>query len=237
MQACRVAHLSKFTMCNSSRPRKNQSTALLIGVILVIFAAVFHTNSSDVVGAICFISFIVTLVAFFIGVTYAVGRQLANRIQKRFPAFICHHKANGGALARWLQFTMPAGSLLASDLGAELDPVLIALQCSVKVVVAYLNQRTLANSWCVAELATALTNGTKVVVLRGCDFWFLNVEEIGMMKQLLGAQRLSLAEHGIDIKIAQRAVDSVQLLDAIEVPYVVIVVVIAIVIATAIAIL
>ena len=74
MQACRVAHLSKFTMCNSSRPRKNQSTALLIGVILVIFAAVFHTNSSDVVGAICFISFIVTLVAFFIGVTYAVGR-------------------------------------------------------------------------------------------------------------------------------------------------------------------
>ncbi len=36
-----------------------------------------------------------------------------------------------------------------------------------------------------------------------------------MMKQLLGAQRLSLAEHGIDIKIAQRAVDSVQLLDAI----------------------
>ncbi len=118
-----------------------------------------------------------------------------------------------------------------------MDPVLIALQCSVKVVVAYLNQRTLANSWCVAELATALTNGTKVVVLRGCDFWFLNVEEIGMMKQLLGAQRLSLAEHGIDIKIAQRAVDSVQLLDAIEVPYVVIVVVIAIVIATAIAIL
>ena len=89
----------------------------------------------------------------------------------------------------------------------------------------------------VAELATALTNGTKVVVLRGCDFWFLNVEEIGMMKQLLGAQRLSLAEHGIDIKIAQRAVDSGQLLDAIEVPYVVIVVVIAIVIATAIAIL
>ena len=38
------------------------------------------------------------------------------------------------------------------------------------------------------------------------------------MKQLLGAQRVSLAEHGVDIKIAQRAVDSVQLLDAIEVP-------------------
>ena len=85
----------------------------------MLFAAAFHTNSSDVVGAVYFTSFIVMLVAFFIGVTYAVWRQLANRIRKRFPAFICHHKADGGALARWLHFTMPASSLLASDLDTD----------------------------------------------------------------------------------------------------------------------
>jgi len=89
---------------------------------------------------------------------------------RRFLLFLCHHKAGGGVLARWLHLLAEKQTgipiFLDSDFLDDLERIFDIVKEDVDVVVALLTQLTLTRMWCAGELATACLHGvTSIAVI------------------------------------------------------------------------
>ena len=142
------------------------------GVLMVVLAAALHMQSTNLhsVGMVCFVSFLVTMAIFMLGAAYGIARHVRKRFGRPFYAFICHHRADGGAFARWVQLSLPRKCLMDADLTADLGLVLNAVQRSVEVVIHYLTQRTWTQAWCTAESVATVQSNLPITVIHGGQF-------------------------------------------------------------------
>jgi len=128
-----------------------------------------------------------------------------------FPRFICHHKADAAAQARYLQmvFVTQTGEscFLDSDNLNNLDDLLDVVRCRTGQLIVLLTGDTLHRPWCAAEIATAHATHQKAVALMTSSFVEPNSDEIepDTIEKYLHVSDVKLVELGITNLAISRA--------------------------------
>lgn len=98
----------------------------------------------------------------------------AFRREKKFKVFLCHHKRDGGALARWLKMELQdrlSGNIfLDSDNLGRLDELFSVVSNDTQNLLVILTKETLNRVWCAGEIACAAKAKVNIVQIVCDDF-------------------------------------------------------------------
>jgi len=127
--------------------------------------------------ATCSFGVLLAALGFFGFSVYTRCRQA-----RRYGAFLCHHKAGAGALARLLKMLMQFGSpsrvFLDADELDDLERLFDVVRSDTWNLVVLLTGTVLSRVWCAGEIATAHRNGVKLVTMAFDGYAFPGEEEI-----------------------------------------------------------
>jgi len=94
--------------------------------------------------------------------------------RKRFGAFLCHHKAGAGSMARWLKILLGSKVVetvfLDSDNLHNLDTLFHMVANETWNLVVLLTRDILLRPWCAGEMATAVRVGINIIPVACGDF-------------------------------------------------------------------
>jgi len=148
---------------------------LSILIVLVLLCAAMSTkfDEADVLvgwmGAILFLMFFVCAAS---ALCFSIYRR--TRSSPYFDSFVCHHKADAGAQARYLQMLLFEGSgqtcFIDSDHLTNLDLLFDTVRCKIGRLIVYLTSDTLRRPWCAGEIIITFMTHRKATVIETLSF-------------------------------------------------------------------
>jgi len=108
-----------------------------------------------------------------LGLACVLGLQeRLNRVTYNF--FICHHKAEAAAQARYLKMVLQqlkaVSVFIDSDDLSDLDVLFDTIKTSVQQLIVYLTSATLSRPWCVGEVVTSMKAKIKILPVQTRTF-------------------------------------------------------------------
>mmetsp|Transcript_19670 Transcript_19670/g.42614 ORF Transcript_19670/g.42614 Transcript_19670/m.42614 type:complete len:738 (-) Transcript_19670:82-2295(-) len=128
-----------------------------------------------------------------------------------YPYFICHHKADASAQARYLKMLLDQrglvgqGAFLDSDHLQDLDKLFDIVKTRVGILMTYLTRGTLTRPWCCGEITTAHRNNVKVMRVVTPSFIPPTDSELAALQDYVDFKSCSLVNYGITIEDMQVA--------------------------------
>jgi len=144
-----------------------------------------------------------------IGLGYGIYKKL--RPGHMYHSFICHHKADAGAQARFLKILLVnrlrKNVFIDSDDLIELDKLFDIVKTQVSNLVVYLTRQTLTRPWCAGEITTTYASRGKVKVLAVKTPSFLppSEEQLQSMETFLDMTSCNLIEQGLPLEVVATA--------------------------------
>jgi len=137
-----------------------------------------------------------------------------------YGIFLSHHKLGAGALARWFKILISefvhTRVFLDSDYINKLDNIINVTAWDCHNVVVLLTEDTLRRLWCAAELASAWTADTNIVIV-SCDGNSITDELILQIPELWTRhQQASLAGVGLSLSMIELTYTDLKGKQAIE---------------------
>eukprot|EP00416_Gambierdiscus_australes_P024191 CAMPEP_0171079336 /NCGR_PEP_ID=MMETSP0766_2-20121228/15191_1 /TAXON_ID=439317 /ORGANISM="Gambierdiscus australes, Strain CAWD 149" /LENGTH=599 /DNA_ID=CAMNT_0011536517 /DNA_START=45 /DNA_END=1844 /DNA_ORIENTATION=+ len=192
VQCCSMVFVLLVVMCVEMmfwpwRTSTANWTAIFMGVCLIMsvvsMGPIMETTPQDAERSMSWFFCIFTVGVLIVAVvilSLSLYRRL--RPQKRFGAFLCHHKASAGALARQIKMLMhlgcTSGVFLDSDELDDLDGLFDIVRCEIRSLVVMLNGAVLTRVWCAGEITTAIRNRIHVLPVYFDSFKFPDKAQI-----------------------------------------------------------
>jgi len=127
----------------------------------------------------------------------------------RYDSFVCHHKAEAAAQARYLKILLHEQShkpvFIDSDNLKDLDTLFDTIRTQVNQLIVYLTKNTLTRPWCAGEIATAFSCRVKVIGMR-CSCWDPPTEkQLLHLEDYIDLSGSSLMQFGISLDHVRRS--------------------------------
>eukprot|EP00971_Amphidinium_carterae_P299503 5950472-Amphidinium_carterae.1 len=126
-----------------------------------------HALMQTVDGVLAAFLFAMLIMACIIGLHERLNRE-------KYHFFICHHKADAAAQARYLKMVLQqlktVHVFIDSDDLRDLDSLFDTIRTSVKNLVLYLTAETLLRPWCVAEVVTSTNAKVQILPVQTPEF-------------------------------------------------------------------
>jgi len=192
------------------------ATVCFLLVLVVLCAALLITDSvatemiQAAAGTFTIILFM-TLVA-------ALCRGVRERLlPRKFAYFICHHKAEAAAQARFLKIVLQQERycriFIDSDDLCDLDGLFDIVKTRVKHLVVYLTAETLRRPWCAGEIATATQARIRITPVRTRSYAPPLAGELADVQCYLDVFSCNLTEYNIQYTDVSAAYKSLVVLD------------------------
>lgn len=191
-----VANLIDGVMCHF----------LLLLLVFCSMAMDLSDNFDQVqaVGTAAFALFAASGILPLVAAVYFLCRPL-----RQYDMFICHHKADAAAGARFLKMLFQGQGkrvFIDSDDLKELDTLFDIVKTSVSCLVVYLTRDTLTRPWCAGEIATAFKSGkVKVLAVKHPSFVAPSEETLANIRSYLDAGGGILEEFGLSLQYVCKA--------------------------------
>eukprot|EP00927_Polykrikos_kofoidii_P029530 TRINITY_DN25532_c0_g1_i1.p1 TRINITY_DN25532_c0_g1~~TRINITY_DN25532_c0_g1_i1.p1 ORF type:complete len:943 (-),score=139.95 TRINITY_DN25532_c0_g1_i1:8-2509(-) len=188
---------------------------------LLIFLTAMKMKAADVLW-ILEINMVLVLISFVVACVGVVYARCIER-QKKYEFFLCHYKAQSGALARLIKmFLMDTEQLngivfLDSDNLSNLDDLFHIVSNEVETLVVLCTEGLLRRPWCVGEITMAHVNKLQVNCIRFIDFVVPEASFIKHIAQYLSDHSI-LEAQGISLSAVQKALTRFVELPHIELP-------------------
>jgi len=128
-----------------------------------------------------------------------------------FHKFICHHKADAAAQARFLQICirqkLQENCFLDSDHLQNLDNLLDTVRCQTGRLVVFLTSDTMRRPWCAAEITTTSETHKRIVRIRTPSFQCPEASECSVkgVLQYVHPAEVNMVELGITVESISKA--------------------------------
>jgi len=184
------------------------SSALLLLLIVGAVAADMEV-ADDTLNALAAAMLIIVLVVAAIGLL--LGLVIAGcKFGPRYGRFICHHKADAAAQARYLKMLLQVKTssqvFIDSDDLSDLDDLFAIVKVDVGTLVVYLTRDTLRRPWCAGEVTSAfLASKAKVNTVVTPSFLKPTEEDMAALDNYIDQSGCDLGAYCIyekDIKVA-----------------------------------
>jgi len=159
-----------------SAPCNVLDAVLSFNLLLIITVGIMLGDKQAGDGATAQICLLVYLLCILIGVL-GVGSFHGLRVlfpKKPFGAFVCHHKAGAGSMARWLKTELGAkvtqAVFLDSDNLHNLDTLFHMVAHQTNNLIVLLTRDILLRPWCAGEMATAVATRLNIIPVMCGDF-------------------------------------------------------------------
>lgn len=131
-----------------------------------------------------------------------IGWRLLRRLRpaQYFQWFVCHHKRDGAAQARFLKIMLQAmgqSVFIDSDDLKDLDELFDIVRSAVGHLLVYLTREVLTRPWCAGEIATSFTKGIKISSIQTRSFVPPTDNELKDVQNYLDLSSTSLAQYSI----------------------------------------
>jgi len=186
------------------------STSNMLLVLLIVCVAM-TTNFEDSTSLLGIVA-VVLLSGAFLVIVVLLGYNLVRHLRPApfYANFICHHKAQAAAQARYLQILLTQQChepcFLDSDHLTNLQDLFDVVRSQCRQLCVYLTADTLRRPWCAGEITIAWQNHQRVAVVIHPSFSPLSAEHLKAenIPSLLASADFQLVEYGLtDDYIAQ----------------------------------
>lgn len=145
---------------------------------------------------------------FSIIVGICVGLYFRFRPTPYYHRFICHHKADAAAQARYLKILLHMRTsqkvFIYSDDLSDLDTLFDTVRMHVGELLAFLTRKTLTRPWCAGEVATAFRANVKVLCVYGSGFVPPSQDDMAKTRMAFLRRRWSRALPNFCLRIVDR---------------------------------
>eukprot|EP00429_Kryptoperidinium_foliaceum_P006860 CAMPEP_0176023690 /NCGR_PEP_ID=MMETSP0120_2-20121206/11562_1 /TAXON_ID=160619 /ORGANISM="Kryptoperidinium foliaceum, Strain CCMP 1326" /LENGTH=748 /DNA_ID=CAMNT_0017356857 /DNA_START=26 /DNA_END=2268 /DNA_ORIENTATION=+ len=191
---------------------------VLLGAVMLVFlniasfTAMVAAQDVQIIGWLCMgLALLVTFVAPAVMFVSMIRRLHATA--RRYQFFLCHHKADMGAFARWLKMELVGDPAVLGDVFLDsdnldsLDRLLNFVAADTQSLVVLGSRSIYSRPWCIAEMATAYGNGVGLLVLALPGYSAPTREAIPGMFEGLDLE--CLLENGISAELVAAALASI----------------------------
>lgn len=175
-------------------------------MVLMLVSGVMATdNLKSSAGVLGGTSFTCLSTAAIFTVLYALV-ELRHDRRSFYDKFICHHKAEAAAQARYLKTLLEQATgrpvFIDSDDLKDLHQLFDIVRTRVKQVVVYLTRCTMSRPWCAGEIATAMTSRIEVIGAITPSFICPSERQLSNPDVYLdGLAYSNLQEHGVSAEV------------------------------------
>ena len=204
---CLVTHI---------KPWRGSATNAIDGalaniLVVVLMCAAMTTTFDNADAAIGSLGLAACVIFFASGVA-AIALALHRRLFPRpfYSNFVCHHKGEAAAQARFLQIELSERTgttvFIDSDHLTNLDGLFDIVRCRIGRLVVFLTSETLRRRWCAGEISITFSTHKSVFVAKGPTFRAPPADELVEDKiETFLAPGVNLAGYGIVNGVISRA--------------------------------
>jgi len=186
------------------------TNTLLILLIVCVSMTTDFEDAEQLLGIVAAVIFI----GLFLAILAVICFHLVKYFQPSpfFSSFICHHKAEAAAQARYLQTLIVSRSrgatcFLDSDNLTNLQDLFDIVRCRCGRLIVYLTADTLRRPWCAGEITMAFQTHKNVSAIYHSSFASPTMQEIEAdnISTFLAAADFKLVEYGITNELIAQA--------------------------------
>lgn len=178
-------------------------------MVLMLMCAAISTDSmvaESTLGVLGVLVFAVLALIISSGIVYATYLHLIPR--PYFHRFICHHKRDASAQARFLQLSLQQRTnqscFLDSDNLTDLHDLLDIVRCRLGRLIVFLTSDTLKRPWCAGEITVARQAHQRVTIVKTPAFVAPSPTQLAEISSYLDLDGTQLVETGVpEVLIAE----------------------------------